>query len=237
MNISICDDNREYISVVESYLEKLDISPIEHDVFTSGEELVKIYESEKAIYDVIFLDMEMDGINGIETAKRIREFDKHVQIVFVTSYEKYVYDSFECSPFRFLVKPVNFDKFKQVFDDVCKKLSEEIKFFCFTENKSKIRLFCNDIIYFESQNHFTLVHTKNKSYKICKSLSDVHNMVDKDKFCRIHKSFVINLFHVEKLGKKEVLLDCLKKNIPISRTYQKIVPKEYTKFVERNLFL
>ena len=122
MNIAICDDNKEYINMLEKYILDKNAPDITCDAFYSGEELIKTYNIGDGNYDVIFLDMEMNVLNGIETANIIRKSDKHVIIVFVTSHTKYMQYCFECSPFRFLVKPVSDSDFDKVFDDILKKI-------------------------------------------------------------------------------------------------------------------
>lgn len=107
LNIAICDDNQEYINILEKYILDKNEPEVSCDAFYSGEELVKMYNMGEGNYDVIFLDMEMNILNGIETANIIRKMDKHVIIVFVTSHTKYMQACFECSPFRFLIKPVS----------------------------------------------------------------------------------------------------------------------------------
>ena len=101
MKIAICDDNMKYINTVEDYLDKMKSSKIDHDVFMSGEELLREYERNEADYDAIFLDMEMTGLDGIETANIIRQFDKNVIIVFVTSHKKYMHVVFNACLFDF----------------------------------------------------------------------------------------------------------------------------------------
>ena len=96
----------------------------------------------------------MGKLNGIETANIIREFDEHVIIVFVASYPDYMKESFQCQPFRFIGKPLDYEELKKVFSDICQKLSRKRKVFTFTENKAKVRLYCDDILYFESQGHW-----------------------------------------------------------------------------------
>lgn len=177
MNIALCDDNKEYIAVLEKYILDKGFSDMTCDVFYSGEELVQVYTKGGGNYDVIFLDMEMGELNGIETANIIRKMDKHVIIVFVTSHTKYMQNCFGCSPFRFLVKPVSNEDFDRVFSDIEKKISEEQTTFIFTENRSKIRLFCEDIIYFECQAHYIYIHTKDKIHKICKTMSELCNSI------------------------------------------------------------
>ncbi len=116
----------------------------------------------------------MGKLNGIETANIIREFDEHVIIVFVTSYPDYMKESFQCQPFRFIGKPLDYEELKKVFSDICQKLSRKRKVFTFTENKAKVRLYCDDILYFESQGHWVWIYTKDNTYKICKPLSDIY---------------------------------------------------------------
>ena len=95
MNIAICDDNNDYINTLENYIDDLKVKNLEHDVFYSGEELLNEYKNNEANYDAIFMDMEIGELDGIETANLIRQFDRNVIIVFVTSHKKYMQRSFE----------------------------------------------------------------------------------------------------------------------------------------------
>lgn len=147
-------------------------------------------------YDVVFLDMEMKNLNGIETANLIQEFDEHIIIVFVTSHSEYMKESFQCQPFRFVEKPLDYEELKKVFYDIYKKLSKKRKIFSFMENKTKVRLYCDDIIYCESQAHWVWIYTKEKLYKICKSLSDLYEQLDKEMMFQVHKSFIINFNYI-----------------------------------------
>jgi len=156
MKIAICDDNMEYINTIENYIHSLRKTSVECDAYQSGEELIRYFRDGEEQYDVIFLDMEMEKLNGIETANYIRAIDEHVIIVFVTSHTEYMRESFKCAPFRFLVKPVDGEEFETVFYDISKKLSKQRKVFAFTENKAKIRLYCDDIIYCEMLTYITV---------------------------------------------------------------------------------
>lgn len=234
MKVAICDDNINHISIIENYINKFKKTAVECDAYTSGEELVYSYRDKKERYDVIFLDMEMEQLNGIETANLIRDMDEHVIIVFVTSHTEYMRESFKCSPFRFLVKPVDDEEFETVFYDISKKLSKQRKVFAFTENKAKVRLYCDDIIYCESQDHWIWIHTKEKVYKICKSLTELHGQLDKEMFCRVHKSFIINFLYIKSIKNNDAELYYCDKPVPISRSYKKEVLEEYTNFLERD---
>ena len=98
-----------------------------------------------------------------------------------------------------MVKPVSAADFDKVFADIVKKLSEERTTFVFTENRNKIRLFCEDILYFECQAHYIHIHTKDKVHKICKTMAELYDSIDKTMFIQVHKSFVINLNHIREI--------------------------------------
>ena len=126
--------------------------------------------------------------------------------------------------------PREFDK---VFADIVKKLSEERTTFVFTENRNKIRLFCEDILYFECQAHYIHIHTKDKVHKICKTMAELYESIDKTMFIQVHKSFVINLNHIREIKETELVLYDADKVIPISRTFKKQVATAFINFKER----
>lgn len=237
MRIAICDDDMNCINLIEEYINEFKKNGVECDAYPSGEELVRAYRDNSERYDVIFLDMEMEQLNGIETANHIREIDEYVIIVFITSHTEYMRESFQCAPFRFLVKPVDETEFSTVFKDIEKKLSKQRKVLAFTENKTRIRLYCDDIIYCESQDHWIWIHTKEKTYKICKSLSDLYEQLDKEMFYRVHKSYLINFHYIKSIKENDIHLYHCDTPIPISRTYKKNVLAEYANFIERDFYV
>ena len=237
LNIAICDDNTEHISILENYLFEISNIKIECDAYQSGESLVNAYKTNIERYDVVFLDLEREELNGIETANLIREFDEHIIIIFVTSHSEYMKESFQCQPFRFIEKPLDYDELKKVFYDIKDKLSKKRKVFSFTENKTKVRLFCDDIIYCESQAHWVWINTKYKSYKICKTLSDLYEQLDKEMMFQVHKSFIVNFNYIFTIKEGNIQLYHCDKLIPISRSYKKAFLEEYTNFTERNLYV
>ena len=102
MLASVCDDNMVFATQIENVILKMKVPNLETEVYASGEELCKNLNQKSQIY---FLDIEMPGIDGIETARRIREQDQNALIVFMTQHHEYVFSVFEVLPFRFLRKP------------------------------------------------------------------------------------------------------------------------------------
>lgn len=237
MFLAICDDSRAYINSMEKYLRELNMFSLVYDIFESGEELVDLYQNGKASYDVIFLDMEMKGLDGIQTANQIREFDKKVLIVFVTSHTEYMLKSFECLPFRFLVKPVTQSDIQKVIGEILLKLQEEPQTFIFTERKNRIRLFCDDILFFENQGHWVLVYTKETQYEIYQSFYHLYERLDKNTFCRVHKSFIVNYKYIKEIKEKDICLYDYDQTIPFSRTYKKELINGFLNFKERKYLI
>jgi len=239
MQIAVCDDEYAHINITEDFLDRIkqNCSSLSWDVFHSGEELTEYYRKNTGNYDVILLDMEMKGLNGIDTANIIRSFDEHVIIIFVTSHVKYMQKSFECSPFRFLVKPVTLEDLKKVLNEAETKLEKQRKTFVFSENRIKTRLFCDDILYFESQSHWLIIHTKNKNHKILKTFIELEGQIDMDTFTRVHKSFIVNLGHIKEIGNTDIGLYNCCEQIPLSRRYKKSVGDKFLNFRERRYLI
>lgn len=107
----------------------------------------------------------------------------------------------------------------------------------FTSNKENYRIFCEDIIYFESRNHCVYIHTKDEIYTVYKSLSSIYKEFDNFVFKRVHSSYIINFKYVKKIGKDFILLYHSDETIPVSRSYKKDVITAFTNFTERNLVL
>ena len=237
MKIAICEDNKESIVLLKDHISRFDTKNAKVDVYNNGESLIDKYSASGHIYDVVFMDMEMGNMNGIETANAIREYDDHVIIVFVTSHTKYMRESFQCLPFRYLLKPVSFDEFNEVFSKICEKLAKKRRVFNFTDNKTMVRLMCDDIVYCESQGHLVWIHTKEKVYKVRKSINDLHKALDTELFVRTHKSFLINLRHIKELKENNIEMHYCNNLIPISRSYRKTVVDKFTCFIEKEYYV
>ena len=115
--IAICDDELSQITIVEDYLTRFSIktdTEFHIERFSSGNELLKKYYNEKSPFDLVFMDMEMPGRNGIETAEEIRKIpDRNVIIAFITSYPEYMQDSFDVQASQYLTKPISYELFEQ----------------------------------------------------------------------------------------------------------------------------
>lgn len=237
MRIAICDDDRQWIKTAESYMDCLKEIDFEYITFTSGEELIKAYRKNGCVFDAVFLDMEMGNLNGINTANMIRSLDKHVIIVFITSHTKYMQESFVCSPFRFLVKPVDFDMFKKVFFKIMERIDEDKQTLSFVEERITQRLLYEEILFLQSVDHNTCIQTHTKLHTTYTTLSEIKKKLNTNIFVQVHRSYIINMNYIKSISKSELFVRGYSHAIPIGNTYKNELEKKFFLFEERKRLL
>lgn len=248
INIAICDDDVAMTTVMEEKLYAIaneQSVKINCDVFFDGSTLVKNIE-ERTYYDLIYLDIEMPKVNGINAAELIRDMEIPALIVYVSSYEKYLKELFNTEPFRFLSKPIDMEAFYNVFMDAYKRIWRKSEYFSFTYNKSFFKIPLDDIYYFESQNRVIYIHTGNRKneklgvdevenpdsniiqHKFYGKLNDVekHLSNSNSRFIRIHQSYLVNFDYIRKMNFSSVTMtDGI--ILQISEDRQKIVRTQF----------
>lgn len=194
LKIAICDDEVNILNKTREIVESYSKSNIEVTTYKSGEELISDYKD----FDIIFLDIDMKGINGIEAAKRIREKDKLVKIVYVTNYTDYTSSAFSVHAFGYIVKPVKEEDIHHQLDEVLSYMREEIsEVLEFNTTEGIIRIDLKDIYYFEYKLRKVIMKTKDYSYIIKQKISEIGDQMEDYDFVMPHKSFSINLYNVK----------------------------------------
>ena len=208
IKIAVCDDEKNIRSYLVSLIRKQDIECSIMEYISADE-----YLAEGREYDLIFLDIEMGGseteLDGMGLARHIRGMDARRQpiIIFVTGYEKYVYDAFDVGAFQYLVKPVDEQKFAEVFSRAVGQILSEAE-----QRKKKLviqyageakAIPLNDIYYMESQNHNIVLFLKNGKLEYYGKIGDLEEELA-GQFYRIHRGYLINLSHVEGYDRTEV---------------------------------
>lgn len=235
MRIAICDDSLEYIKTIESYFDEIrsDEIQFDYDTYNNGESLLEKYKDKDRNYDIILLDMEMTGIDGIETANIIRRYDKKCLIIFITSYSHYALKSFECHPFDFLIKPISFEKFRKILSSAYNYLSEISETFTFQQNKKTVRLLYGEILYFENKSHWIYIYTRDTEYKIYMSFKQLLKELNSDMFILIHNSYIVNINHIRSIDSANLTLDVSDIMLPISRSKKYNVKEAFTNYIGR----
>lgn len=230
LRIAICDDDKILVTQIEEMLNRyLDKKMIDRyiEIFYDGASLERIYEKGDR-FDIIYLDIEMSGKNGIEAAKSIRRLDRDV-----SNYDNYLKELFEVEPFRFMSKPINDKRFYMFLDLAIDRIRSANGIYCFRFNKDILTVILRDVIYFESCGSRVHIVLKGKLYKFYKKLDDVEKEISVNysiPFIRIHKSYLVNFQQIRKVGYTEVETKD-GRILNISDTYKKDVRARYSKLL------
>ena len=229
LKIAVCDDEKNICDYIEKrvtdYLAKID-EDAEISVFYDSAPLLEACKKSND-FDIIFLDIKMKTINGVDCAKLLRENDVNSLIVFVTSSAEYVFSGYEVKAFRYILKTDLVNAFDRIFGECLTELKKNIdKVFPLKTTSVVKNLPLNDILYFESNKRVLIVHTKGEDHSFYGKLDDIEEGLQNDNFIRIHQSFLVNAFKINSVSKTEVTL----KNgdiLPVSKSRATAVKEAY----------
>ena len=229
--IAVCDDEKMLREEVKKLILEWD-STLEVELYSSGEELLDNYRA----CQVIFLDIDMGGMNGIEAGKRIRQMDREVKIIYLTAYRDYVAGAFEVHAFQYMVKPVNREKLFLILEEIFLyvRRTEEKHILDFHTVKGMVCLPTEEIYYFAYENRRVLMVTGEESYYLADRIGNVLKRMAEFGFSMPHQSFVVNLFHVKNIRGQEILLDD-GTLLPLSQKKQKTFKQEMTDYLSERL--
>lgn len=233
IKIGICDDNANIVSKLKRYIESYDKEKAYIVTFSNGEELL----SSGHIFDAIFLDIDMGGINGIETAQKIRRYDKEVKIIYVTNYNEYTNAAFTVHAFGYLKKPVK-------KEDIFKQLTEVISYSRESEQAELsvnfktidgiVRMQPKEIYYFEYFNRKIKMNTSKGIFILKEKIMDIARRMEQYGFYMPHKSFTVNLYHVKSIKGYDIFM--MNGNIiPLSQKKSVIFREKLNEFIARQI--
>lgn len=209
MRIAICDDEKNIRELIKGKIANQ--YPDANIIFySSGEEL---FLSDNPI-DILFLDIQMQGKNGMETARELRKKDKKIIIIFVTAAEEYVFQAFDVGAFHYIVKPIDDAKFKDVLhravEEWTSKQAEEKepeeKYLMINNGGVHIKVTIDDIVYAEVFNRKVVIHKLNETIEYYGKMSDLENVAG-NSFFRPHRAYLINFKYVEKYDATTIYLE------------------------------
>ncbi|MBR2565406.1 MAG: response regulator transcription factor [Paenibacillus sp.] len=239
-HIAICDDDGQQRELVRHLLAAFSLKTnMEFHVtmFSSGEELLDHYVNQKDSFHLLILDVEMGGMNGIQTANEIRKMkNMDVQIMFLTSYPEYMVQSFDVMTFQYLIKPIQ----AHVLEEKMIKLHQyfqamDKKYVVIKSDYDDLMLKYEDILWIEVVKSLTIknklkIMTRDHTYETKGILSAYASTMKDHGFMQIHRSVLINLMYVHKFtGAQVTMLDGT--SLPIGRTKIKEVKDTYTKYM------
>lgn len=229
MQVFLCDDEPRMLSdltkKVKAYLPESKIQE-----YGDGLTLLEAMQSEQC--DLLLLDIDMPLMSGLDIAKSLRELSCKPLLVFVTSHDELVYDSFLYHPFGFIRKSHLDQELKKVLEDCKQEIRSREKHFCFHLPSGDIRLNLQEILYFESDGNYLKIYTEKKNYRFRETLSAVDNALSDSGFIRVHKGFLVNQEAVKIIGSAEVEL-VNGERIPIGRIYLETAKKKLMEYIMR----
>lgn len=204
INIAICDDDKNIRNEIKKCIEEQEGDNCTISTYNCGEELLM----EKKNFHLIFLDIDMTGIDGIETAKKIRSYDKTVKIIYVTNYTDYANLAFQVHAFGYLNKPIKKEQILCQLREVMEysKVEEEDQTIEFLTSEGIVRLAPKDIYFFEYVNRRVKIKTLNATYIIKENITNIANDMSKYGFLMPHKSFTVNLFYVKSIKGYDIFM-------------------------------
>lgn len=219
MKIAVCDDEKAFIDIIIPMLEQW---AKKHNIylalyrFTNGDDLIAAHQNE--CMDLIILDVIMPLLNGVDTARELRNDNHTVPIIFLTSSREYAVESYEIKAFHYLMKPIEYEKLDSILDDFLKIYILPRNSFTAKTTNGFCRITLADVDYLEAQNKKVLVHMNDgRLLEICEQFSKCVGVFSPEQgFCRCHRSYIVNLNSVEQFSRKEIITSrCA--SIPISR--------------------
>lgn len=216
LSIAVCDDELLFCArlseKIRCMMERLGRTCVIRQ-FQSGTELLETNEQ----FDIIFLDILMTDLNGMDTAKRVRERAYDKLLVFISSSPDYVWESYEVEAFWYLVKPVSEKKLEQVLRRAVAKAEEGPQEYLIIQKERRPRkLFLKDICYFEIRGRVIELHGTEGVLPYYGQLGDLEKQLSGKGFFRCHKSIVVNLAYVDTYSHQEVVLENGER-LPIAR--------------------
>ena len=236
MNIAVCDDYTEMTDtiyrLIKEYLQNITDRLYDIVPYYDGHSLLSDIQAGKK-FDIIFLDIEMPSITGLEVAKQIRQNNFDVLIVFITSHPNFMSASFKVEAFDFLTKPLNTEELYSVLERCLQKYIQ-------THGQIKVRtplgiavIQLNDIMYIYSEKHYiNFILNNDTTIRTLMTLDQLEaELTLYRQFARCHQSYIVNFDYVLEVQRTKILLkihtDSEKEFIPVSRTYKESVKEKF----------
>ena len=229
IRIAVCDDSPEFlqqaVNMVERWSEESGV-PAEIYRFDNGDALLA--KNAVTHMDIIFLDIIMPLQSGIDTAKELRQSDKAVKIIFLTSSPEFALDSYEVKAQDYLLKPVTYEKVKETLTECSHTFEEEPKNIVLKTAFGYQKLYFHDMEYAEAQNKRVVFYLR--TGKTVESAESLHSLEDRlclnDGFFKCHRSYLVYLPNVDHFSMTEIMTKS-GRSIPIARGYGKAFKDAY----------
>lgn len=221
-HLAICDDNQADAAYLQTLTEKWardTQTVLQAEVFPSAEAFLFRYAEEKS-FDLLLLDIEMGQMSGVELARKIRQENRRIQIIFITGYMEYIAEGYDVEALHYLLKPVTEEKLFGVLGRAAERLKAKEKELCLVLPGEVVRIPLSEIRFLEVQRNYVTICGE-ETYTVKKSLNELEKELDQC-FCRTGRSYIVNLHFIKKITRTQVILKD-GRELPLSRNfYEKV---------------
>lgn len=212
INIALCDDEPESLTIIQAELyksaEKLNIE-IETYVYNNGNKIVDLICKDKEDFDILFLDIDMPDISGLEIARKLREKSSDIILIFISAHEQYVFESIEYNPFRYIRKSRIKKEVLLALKAAYARL-EEMKdsYIVVKTEESEVRVKHSDIMYFETTARKVGIHLNDgEVFIVRKTIRGLSEELNDEHFIKVHSGCVVNARYIHKFSNRDITLD------------------------------
>ncbi len=221
--VSACGNDNRYNFSIAKYLE--------------SEILLEDIESGRKDFDLLFLDIDMPKLSGIEVAERLRKEGYEGVICFVTSHNRYALDAYGVEALGYLLKPAQYAEVKRLMEKAVIQIfygfdakEAEKRYLEVSARKSKQRIDMQKILYVEKRRNQSVIHLEDGEVVCYETLKSLFQRLNQEKFCYAHQGFVVNFDKIQEVAPASIILD-EGKEIPVSRKYQKILRERHMNLI------
>ncbi len=233
MKIAICDDIKKDAELLKQIVcSKKEYSGSTIELYSDGVSLVaKMRSGQK--YDVLFLDVSMPEINGIDIGKAVRTIDPDIYIIFTTNYTEFAIEAYDCHPFHYFVKPLKQEKIIEALNLIETEMRKKHAVFSAKTKSGYLNLPINEINYIECCKRHLIFHMEDKTYEIPGKISDAEERLKEYDFCRVHQGYIVNMRKILSIDKLTIEFGN-GDSVPVSQRLKSGVILRYAKFLGDN---
>lgn len=234
LNIAIVEDTPAEAERLISFLERFAKEtgePLRHFLFDNAVQFLDGYKSQ---YDIVFMDIELPDLNGMDAARRLRLLDDSVVLIFVTHLSQYAVKGYEVDALDYILKPLNYPALAlKLQRAVARRRRGGEAEITLSTNSGLVRLMASSLKYVEIYNHHIVYHTESDDYTTYGTLKQIEDSLPKQEFYRCSSSYIVNLRHVTKIDGLTAIVDG--KPLPISRMRKKEFLAELHSYCSRRM--
>lgn len=238
LTIYICEDMEEHrLHLSEQFALLADEYAIELSFFDTAEQLLsklqEIQRNQEAFPNLILLDIELPNMDGITLGKQIKELNADVFLVFATAYVEYAIKGYEANAFRYLLKPISAEVLRNLLVDIQAEYHKK-KWLSVKTKSGEMMIALQDLIYISAEDKYTVLYAKNQHYISDQSLMRYEEQLNAYGFFRIHRKYLVNLYHHKGIQNGKVLL-AQEYSLPISKKRMADYQKQLFRYLGEDL--